>query len=83
MMIVFSKSAFVQLSKFEKAMQARIINKLEFYGLQSNPLEFAEKLSGSQFGDYRFRIGEFRVLFDINKEIITILKIGHRREVYK
>ena len=74
--MVFSKSAFNQLSKLEKAIQARIVNKLEFYTLQSNPLEFAEKLSGNQFGDYR-------ILFDIKKETITILKIGHRREIYK
>ncbi|HFQ94308.1 MAG TPA: hypothetical protein ENK32_09880 [Anaerolineae bacterium] len=34
--------------------------------------------------DYRLRVGNYRVLFDVNWETreILILKVGHRREVY-
>jgi len=41
-------------------------------------------LKNHPIADYRLRIGNYRVLFDINwdKKEIYILKIGHRRDVY-
>ncbi|MEX2720679.1 MAG: type II toxin-antitoxin system RelE/ParE family toxin [Candidatus Wukongarchaeota archaeon] len=32
---------------------------------------------------YRFRIGKYRVIFDINGENMVILRIGHRKSIYK
>jgi mRNA interferase RelE/StbE len=34
-------------------------------------------------GTYRFRIGDYRVIFDIYDENIAILRIGHRKSIYK
>ncbi len=36
-----------------------------------------------KIGTYRFRIGDYRVIFDIYGEDIVILRIGHRRSIYK
>jgi mRNA-degrading endonuclease RelE of RelBE toxin-antitoxin system len=36
---------------------------VEFYSLQTDPLNFAEPLSGSN--EYRFRIGDYRVIFEV------------------
>lgn len=83
MKIIFSKSAFRQLSKFDRQAQERIIEKLDFYASRDNPLEFAERLGDSRFGDWRFRIGEYRILFDAIDNKIEILKVGHRRDIYK
>jgi mRNA interferase RelE/StbE len=46
-------------------------------------LRFAEKLSDPILGEYRFRIGDYRVIFDIQEDEIIILRVGHRREIYK
>lgn len=83
MRIIFSASAFRQLSKLDKQVRKRIIDKLNFYVSRSNPLESAEKLSDIQFGDWKFRIGDYRVIFDVASDKIEILKIGHRKDVYK
>ena len=48
-----------------------------------NPLQFAERLTNFDFGEYRFRIGDYRVSFDIENNTVKILKIGHRKDVYK
>ncbi len=37
----------------------------------------------SSLGSYRFRIGDFRVIFDIEKDEIVVLRVGHRREIYR
>ncbi len=43
-----------------------------------------KKLSAHPIADYRLRIGEYRVLFDVywDDKVIFVLKIGHRKEVY-
>jgi mRNA interferase RelE/StbE len=46
-------------------------------------LRFAEKLSDQILGGYRFRIGDYRVIFDIQEDEIIILRVGHRSEIYK
>ena len=42
------------------------------------------RLKNHSIADYRLRIGNYRVLFDVNwdKKEIYVLKIGHRRDVY-
>ena len=82
MKIIFSESAFRQLLKLEKIIQQRISNKLDFYISQRAPLEFSEKLTDSKFGQWRYRVGDYRILFDINSDKIIILKIGHRKNIY-
>ncbi|MBU1178168.1 type II toxin-antitoxin system RelE/ParE family toxin [Patescibacteria group bacterium] len=70
----------------EKNIQKRIAEKLRFYIVQSNPLQHAKKLKDSRLGTYRFRIGNYRVVFDIDDQgnitILIILRIKHRKEVY-
>lgn len=83
MKVIFSESAFRQLSKFEKTVQKRIINKLDFFLSQDNPLDFAERLIDHQFGDWRFRVGDHRILFDVEKDRIIILRIKDRKDSYK
>ncbi|MDH4220892.1 MAG: type II toxin-antitoxin system RelE/ParE family toxin [Candidatus Aminicenantes bacterium] len=34
-------------------------------------------------GGYRFRIGDYRVIFDIEGNEIGVLRVGHRREIYR
>ena len=61
----------------------RIDEKLRFYILQKNPLQFVEPLKDSRFGNWRFRIGDYRILFDVEEDKIIILKVGHRKDVYR
>ena len=51
--------------------------------LQANPLLYPDKLSDPSIGTYRFRIGDYRVIFDIEGNDIVVLRLGHRKEIYK
>ena len=79
----FKKKAAREIDKLQLEIRQRLLKKLKFYSLQENPLRFAEKLRDYKFGEYRFRIGDYRVLFDVENHKIIILKVGHRREIYK
>jgi len=79
----FKPSALKDIKALPKEIQKRIIQKLDFYISSPHPLIFAEKLADTRFGQWRFRTGDYRVIFDVKGSEIIILKIGHRREVYK
>lgn len=81
-----TKEAKANLSLLEKNIQKRIAQKLKFYISAENPLKHAKKLK-TPFDDlFRFRIGDYRVIFEIdnkgNLTILTILTIKHRKNVY-
>lgn len=78
--IIFSDSAKKQLKKLEKNIQKRILNALE--RIIVRPEAFVKKLVGSSA--YRLRVGDYRVILDIDKGklLILVIKIGYRRNIY-
>lgn len=83
MKIKFTKAAIKSIKKLDHSIQARIKKKLQWLIIQENPLQFAEPLIDHKMGEYRFRIGDYRVVFDVFDETILVLLVGHRREIYK
>lgn len=79
----FKEKAAKELGSLPPQIRRRILEKIKFYSFQESPLEFAQKLIDFRFGEYRFRIGDYRILFDYKDNIIIILKIGHRKDIYK
>ena len=43
----------------------------------------AERLTEPELGSYRFRVGDYRVIFDLEGDEIVVLRVGHRREIYR
>ena len=78
----FKEKAVKEINKLSPQIRRRILEKLKFYSLQDNPFKFADKLKDHKFGEYRFRVGDYRIIFDIDGQIIIILKIGHRKNIY-
>lgn len=79
----FNKKAEKEVDKLPPKIRKRILKKLKFYSSKENPLRFAERLRDRSFGEYRFRVGDYRLLFDLKNRKITILKVGHRKDIYK
>lgn len=83
MKVILANSAFQDLKKLEREARERISEKIDFYFSRDNPLVFAEGLRNSRIGNWRFRIGDCRVIFDVDGNKAYILKIGHRKEIYR
>ena len=80
--IVFKKSVAKDLRLIPKKDVQRILKRID--GLADDPRPAgAEKLSGDE--KYRIRQGNYRILYAIEDDIITvtIVKVGHRRDVYR
>lgn len=80
--IVFKKSVAKDLRPIPKKDVQRILKRID--GLADDPRPAgADKLSGDE--KYRIRQGNYRILYGIEDDIITvtIVKVGHRRDVYR
>lgn len=81
--LVFSRSAQKDLKKLDNETRRRIGKKLLFFLNQEDPLSHSRQLVHSNIGEYRFRIGHYRVVFDIHDNKIEIVSVKHRKDVYK
>ena len=79
--ITFKKSVSRDLKKIAKEEVKRILNRIETELPQK--AETLPTLAGKFSGLRKFRIGDFRVIFSIIGDTALILRIRHRKEVYK
>lgn len=79
--LLYTKSAFKDIRKLNPISKKKIKKKLELYA--KDPLFYAKKLIKTSLGTYRWRIGNYRIIFDIDKSNIIILRLGHRKEIYR
>jgi len=82
--ILFTKKAEKDFAKLASKIQKRIYNALR-EKLEKDPDKHLINLTGNKKGSYKFRVGDYRLICKKEYEqiIILILKIKHRREVYR
>jgi len=80
--IIFKQSVAKDLRQIPKKDVARILKRIESLKTEPRP-PGVEKLSGRE--KYRIRQGVYRILYEVRNEelIIVVVKIGHRRDVYR
>lgn len=80
--LLIKPSAAKELQALPTNDRKRVVTKIQ--GLASDPRPpGTEKLSGEE--KYRLRQGDYRVLYSVDdsQKILVIVKIGHRRDVYR
>lgn len=84
--IDYTATARKDLQGLNPRVARRIVEKVNFFGSQEDIRPFCKMLKGFAAPTYRFRIGEYRVLFDLHSsgeiEILNILKIKNRKDIY-
>ncbi len=82
--IVYLDGVEKDLKSLDKAVARKILIRIESYLIQS-PHELGKPLTGDFRGYYRYRWGDYRVIYKIaEKEILVyVLRIGHRRDIYQ
>ena len=78
--INFKPTSIKDLKKIDKQSQKNIINKIE--KMSDNLAGDIKKLTNFT-PEYRLRVGNYRVLFEIENNKIIIYKIKHRKDSYK
>ena len=84
--VILAERAVKELKKLDKHTAALIVGWIEknLVGCE-NPRIHGKALMANRTGQWRYRIGDYRIICEIEDEKITILvlEIGHRRNIYK
>jgi len=79
----FTRSALREFKSLDRAVQRRIAARIDELANHPFPSD-VKKLQGTP-GLYRIRVGDYRVIYRVDGKRVTVLivKIGHRRDVYR
>jgi mRNA interferase RelE/StbE len=82
----FNESARKQLKKLGRSAQIEILHYLdERVAGEEDPRRFGKGLKADLAGLWRYRVGDYRILCQIQDHelIVLVVSVGHRREVYR
>ncbi len=84
--VKFTEAALKELKKLDKHTASLILGWIR-KNLEDceNPRVHGKALTANHSGKWRYRVGDYRILAEIQDEeiIILILTVGHRRDIYK
>ena len=79
----YTHQFLADLKKLEPSVQRRILETLETK-LLKDPFQHGKKLVGKQGpGRWRFRVGDYRIRFDVEGRTLLLYRVRHRREIYE
>ncbi len=81
--IIIMPDASKQLAGLPRRIQEQIGRKIDSLAADPRPRQ-SKRLTGAEYL-YRLRSGDYRIVYQIEDEIVTVLvvRIGNRREVYR
>lgn len=81
--ITYAQSALKSLRKLDRGAAQRIVRVIDALAHEPRP-HGCKQLKGGD-GEMRIRVGDYRVVYDVadDEVVILVLRIGHRREVYR
>jgi mRNA interferase RelE/StbE len=84
--IEFDPAALKELKKLDKPVEQRILKFLrERLAKLDDPHQIGARLQGTRSGLWKYRVGDYRLIWSLenNQLVVLVLRVGHRREVYK
>ena len=74
-----------QLKKLDKPVAHRVLDELEKLVVSGYPQSHCKALTGNYSGLWRYRVGSYRVILDIDqgKLVLLALEVGHRSTIYR
>ncbi len=79
----YTRQFVADLKKLDSPIQRRILEAMESK-LLADPFKHGKKLVGKKGpGRWRFRVGDYRIRFDIEGRTLLFYRVRHRREIYE
>lgn len=82
--VVYLDQVEKDLKRLDRPIARKIIERVEKY-LARDPQNLGKALTGDFLGYWRYRWGDYRVIYKISKQevLIVVLRIAHRKDVYE
>jgi len=84
--VSFEPRALSELKKLDPSAKLRVVRFLqERIAGDHDPRDFGKPLTGDKVGLWRYRVGEYRIVcrIDDGSGSVLVLRIGHRKDVYR
>jgi len=83
--VILTPEAQSDIERLDPVLQTRLLDKVEWMGQNADLLHHWALQGKKWSGCFRYRVGEYRIIYQMDRpaEKLIILKVGHRREVYK
>ena len=78
--VVLTRRARKDLEALDRLVRRRVLDRLA--ELEDEPLRHATRLTDPRLGTFRVRVGDWRIVFDLDSDVVVVLRIGHRRQIY-
>lgn len=81
---IYSDAARKSIERLDKPIQKRILTFVDKIEASDNPCFSGKALKGND-KEWRYRVGDYRLICEIKDRelIVWIVRVGHRREVYR
>lgn len=79
--LLYARRAVKDIESLDRVAQKQLAKKMT--ELAKDPQGQSRRLANSELGTWRYRVGDYRVVFDIEGHEIIVLRVGHRREIYR
>lgn len=82
--IAWHEDVYKDLERLDKPLRKKIVERIKEY-LAKDPVNLGKPMTGQFAGLHRYRYGDYRVIYaiELSEKVIRILKVRHRKEVYK
>jgi mRNA interferase RelE/StbE len=83
--VILMPEAQGDIGRLDPIVQARILNRLQWMSENADEIRH-EQLRGDRWrGCLRFRVGDYRIIYQIDRSALelNVLKVGHRRDIYR
>ena len=84
--IEFDERARKELRKLDRTAQSNILHYLrKKIATKDNPRRFGDPLRKNLSGFWKYRIGAYRIICDIQEDVVTVrvIRVGHRKNIYE
>ncbi|MFZ0958034.1 MAG: type II toxin-antitoxin system RelE/ParE family toxin [Candidatus Sulfotelmatobacter sp.] len=84
--VEFEPRAFAELGKLDRVAQKRIVRFFqERVAGVSDPRQQGKALTGEKAGFWRYRVGDYRAVcfLDDDRQIVKVMRVAHRKDVYR
>lgn len=81
--VFITREAKQDIEALDAAVKRQLHKKLLYYLSLDDIKVVAKKLTDPRVGEYRLRVGNYRIIFDLDKHAVVLLRIQHRKDVYR
>lgn len=80
---IFTKKAVSDMAHMDTVVKKRVAKKIQQLTVYDELTAIAKPLSGNLIGLHRIRIGQYRLICEILKDEVVVLRVQHRKDIYR